>query len=82
MRVLGIISYTLAGLGAGIAIWFYIWAQGLACAYGTASGQCDLSAPWQLASGDLFALVIVPWGIVAVLVLSGWGATRAARRRR
>lgn len=77
-----ILSYVLIGLAlvvAGLAVWLYLWAFGMACAYNTGAGGCTIRPPWRLGYEDFLYLVVIPWGTVLLLGLGGFACRRAAR---
>ncbi|MCB1359886.1 MAG: methionine synthase [Rhodobacter sp.] len=81
MRILSWLFYTLAGLLAAAATAFFLYAQSLACAFGSPTGRCRWRWPWQLPAEDVQIFILLPLSGVAVLVLLGWLAGRAARRQ-
>lgn len=58
---------------AGLVAWlvFYLWVQGLACAFVT-SGNCRLRWPWELGGEDMRFLVLAPGAPVAALAAAAW----------
>lgn len=45
----------------------YFWISGLACAFGSTSGDCSIPMPWTLRGEDLMFLVLMPGSVVAGL---------------
>lgn len=45
----------------------YLWISGLACAFGSPSGNCSVPMPWTLHGEDLMILVLLPGALVAGL---------------
>ncbi|MEX0956119.1 MAG: hypothetical protein WDZ83_13010 [Rhizobiaceae bacterium] len=81
MRILSYTLFALAIVAAGLAIWLYLWAMGMACAYVTRPG-CSIKPPWRLGYEDLLYLVAIPWGVVLLLAIGGIAARRSADKRR
>lgn len=79
MRIVSAIFFVLAGVTAALAVGFYVWIHGMACAFSNAQNTCRIKAPWALGSEDFLLLVVLPLGIVAVLVGLGWLARGKAR---
>lgn len=80
MRVLSWVFYALAAAAVLFWLWFYLYIQGLACAFGSVSGSCRTRWPWQLGGEDLVLLVVFPLAVVLVLAGLGWLAGRFRRR--
>jgi hypothetical protein len=81
MRILSYILFALAFVAAGLAVFFYVWAMGMACAYVTSPG-CAIKPPWGLGYEDLLYLVAIPWDVVLLLAIGGIAARRGANSRR
>lgn len=79
MRVVSTLLFAMAVVAAGLAVWLYIWAFGMACAHVTGPG-CSIRPPWRLGYEDLLYLVAMPWGVVLLLALGGIACRRKARR--
>jgi hypothetical protein len=65
--------------GAGLAAWLYgyVYIQGLACAFGSVSGNCALRMPWQLGREDFLLLVALPMAVLLpVFGLALWSWRR------
>jgi hypothetical protein len=80
VRILSNVLLTLALVVAGLAIWLYLWAFGMACAYTTGAGGCTIRPPWRLGYEDFLFLVAIPWGLVLLLAIGTVACRRAARR--
>jgi hypothetical protein len=79
MSWLSLTLYALAGLASALWALFYIWAHGLACAFGSPGGNCRIKMPWSLRGEDLIYLVLLPLTVVLLLLLLAWLAGRATR---
>ncbi len=82
VRILSNVFFALALAGAGLAIWLYLWAFGMACAFTTGAGGCTIRPPWRLGQEDFLFLVAVPWGLVLLLATGAVAFRRAAQRNR
>ena len=68
-----------SGLAVLVALgWavMYFYLNALACAFGSAGGDCSIPLPWQMRGEDLQFLVLVPGGVLALLLLMAWRAGR------
>jgi hypothetical protein len=78
MRILAWILFGLAGIGAVLAVAFYIMVQGMACSFSTSGQPCRMRMPWAMGAEDLVVLIILPCGLVILLAVLGVLARRRA----
>lgn len=77
LRVIFLAAALLTTLAWGIG---YVWISGLACAFGSPSGNCSIPLPWSLRGEDLTLLVLMPGGVVASLLALSWLSGRRSQK--
>lgn len=70
--IASVLFFVLAAVSAVGAVLFYGYIAAMACAFGSASGDCRTPMPWDLNGEDFTLMVVVPGIIIAVFVGLGF----------